>query len=398
MAAMPPNLADRHRLRYALEALLAPLGLVVLDGGTGSHNEIALSWQNCGGKPFVLIPLERLREAFGMLSGQREQGVQHDRLGRVTAAALGLKCTRPVLSEWICQLASELAAIRPDWAQPSRRLVVHCTHDVDRVHPLEPMGMVGRLARSGMGLRRGSIVPAQDLSRWVRHASRFTDLFEQVMRVERDAGAVATYFFMSGPYSWRRYGSRAGCRGRFRRILDLVRRYGHQPGLHGCAYSLARDDYDRQCERLSAAARQAILCHRNHYLVWDAVNSPSALAKAGIGVDSSCGFTDVNAFRAGMAHAYRLWDWQADRPSRVLEVPLIFMDSVMRGSEEQEWHELYERLETAGATGGCVAILFHIDYFVGQIERIRKYAKLLRWLTDRGAILGREMAASDPQR
>ena len=88
-----------------------------------------------------------------------------------------------------------------------------------------------------------------------------------------------------------------------------------------------------------------------------------------------------------MAHPYRLWDREADGPSPVTEIPLVFMDNALRGSQEAQWAQAYERLEAAAAVSGAVAALLHAGRFVEQEGSLQRYAGLLKWLTDRGAVL-----------
>ncbi|KKK65724.1 hypothetical protein LCGC14_2971260, partial [marine sediment metagenome] len=173
------------------------------------------------------------------------------------------------------------------------------------------------------------------------------------------------------------------------RLLEMAEQFGHRVGLHGCIYSLARDDYARQREFLSRAAGREVTWHRNHYLVYDPVRSPGQLARAGVRVDSSCGLNDANCFRGGTAHPHLLWDWQQQGPSPVIEVPIVFMDQAMPGNPtpEVEWAQLYRQLELSEAVGGAVSVLFHVDYFVANPECLDRYACLLEWLNGRGANL-----------
>jgi hypothetical protein len=121
--------------------------------------------------------------------------------------------------------------------------------------------------------------------------------------------------------------------------------------------------------------------------VWDAQRSPSALARAGLAVDTTCGFHDAQGFRAGLAWPYRLWDAQADTPCEVVEIPLIFMDAVGDVCDERTWAELYGLLERAQAVGGSVAVLCHVDCFLGHAAATERYRGLLAWLRQRGAVL-----------
>jgi peptidoglycan/xylan/chitin deacetylase (PgdA/CDA1 family) len=170
-------------------------------------------------------------------------------------------------------------------------------------------------------------------------------------------------------------------------MTEMVRRWGHCIGLHGCAHSLRRRDYGRQREALAHAAGGDVTGHRNHYLVFDAAQSPGLLATGGLRVDSSCGFHDANGFRAGVAHPYRLWDRQVGGPSTVTEIPLIFMDNAFRAPLEAQWAQAYERIEQAAVVGGAIAILLHVDRFLENEGCLQRYAGLLDWLKARGVDL-----------
>jgi len=387
-ALIPKGQSGGARLKYVLDALLGRFGVgVSIEGNSGNPGEVRLSCVDGGQGSVVTIDVNRLQSAFQMISGDAESCSERDHLGRVLGAKLARDCSEPVLSEWGRKLATSLFARDPGPRQRKKHFTVYLTHDVDRVHPLEPVGLAGRAVRAIRGLARGSLAGSSEAARWFLGSPRFLETFERIMRMEQQAGAVATYFFMSGPYSVRRYGSRSGRSKRLRRLAAMADRYGHRIGLHGCAYSLARDNYAVQREVLSQAVGREVLWHRNHYLVWDSLRSPGALAKAGIRVDSTCGFHDVNGFRAGVSSPYRLWDFAANAASEVVEIPLVFMDGVCRGPVTTEWDQLYQRIDSTEATGGSVAVLFHIDGFVGSLEAVRRYEELLYRLNRRGADL-----------
>jgi len=383
-ALVPPSPRNANQLAYALDAMLGPLGLDVSPLADQAAGGVELHWPRQPDRRVRVDPA-RLGEAFARISGLVEKDAPRDFLGRVGAAAAGIDCSKPLWSLWACELADKLAASNPAWRRPERKLTVFLTHDVDRVHPLEPMGLLGRACGAAKACLRGRR-PERGLFSWIAQAGEFAATYERLMRLEQQAGVSATYFFMSGPYSLRRYGSRSG-RGS-RRLLSLAEtaeRYGHRVGLHGCAYSPRRGDYARQRQTLEAATGCKVAWHRNHYLVYDAFRTPALLAAGGLAVDSTCGYHDANAFRAGLAWPYRLWDWSADAPSAVLEMPLAFMDGVCGGSADDEWAQLHERLESAAAVGGTVAVLTHVDRFIDDPDNMRRYEELLSWLSSKQA-------------
>jgi hypothetical protein len=383
---------DWHRLAFMIRVLLRPFGLATVVG-PGEDRDVLVGWPDYPPAAAVHLPAEWLRSAFAAVSGLRELGLPRGRFGRVASSALAGKTGRPWVSDLAWDLALRLAQANPAW-RPTRRFTVFLTHDVDRVHPFELLGLISRAGRAAKGVHGGDLRPGRSLRAWLTGAMKYCQLYDTTMRIEHEAGAVATYFFMSGPYSIGPGGARSGTGSRrLKELLGMVRQWGHRPGLHGCIHSLARQDYARQRKTFSEAAGQDITWHRNHYLVYSPEQSPRQLEQAGLEVDSSCAFHDLNGFRAGMAHPYPLWDLSCDRPTNVMEIPLVFMDVAAPDAEdiEKAWSELYGLLEQAEKVSGGVAVLFHVDHFIDSAYTLDRYAELLGWLTGRGANLAGEL-------
>jgi len=329
--------------------------------------------------------------AFQRLSGCTEKDLLRNRLHSLDESKLDSEYTRPSLSEWAWRIAKELAEQNPTWRPLPARLIVHLTHDVDRVNPYEPIGLMRRLAVPTRGVNPTIRARLDDLIAWLRNAKHFEATLNTHMKMEREVEAKSTFFFMSGPYGFSLTGSRTGnClrNKHLKRILESVKRFGHRIGLHGCAYSLQRNGYARQSKALARVAGRDITWHRNHYLVWDPCRSPKALREGGIQVDSTLGFNTRQGFRAGLAWPYELWDMSTNAPSGILEIPMVFMDAAGVIIEEgPTWDELYRVMEEAEALGGEVAVNFHPDYFIGRPEVMDRYAAFLEWLQSRGAKL-----------
>lgn len=387
--ALPADTSDGHELAYAAENLLRPFGFVFewrTDGPDSSQVRLSV---DSGDQPGVMLDVERLRGAFERISGQAEQNLPKDGLGRVQEAGLERRDYGLDLSEWGLEICHALnQGISGQWGA-ERSLTVHLTHDVDRVHPLDPMGLVRRLVVPTRGVPNTFASKARDFLRWVSVSGQFPAIIERIMAAEHQSGARATYFCMSGPYSFRRTGSRTGnCQKsrRFAQIVTMAEHFGHRIGLHGCAYSLERKDYMRQREALSRAVGREVTWHRNHYLVWDAQQSPKLLRESGFNIDSTVGFNSFQGFRAGLAWPYELWDFDQDRPAGIMEIPMVFMDAAGTIIQPgKTWDDLYQILLQVESLGGEVAVNFHPEYFVGQPEVMDRYTSFLDWLQNRSA-------------
>jgi hypothetical protein len=390
--------AEAHHFAYALRAMLEPLGLTP-KAQIQNDPACPLEIQWPDGTERLPIDPARLREAFAAISGLREQPVPKDHLGRTTLRAMGLDCRKPDLGHWAADIASSLAGMNPQWRRPEPRFTVFLTHDVEPLTLLEPVDLAGKLIRLAKSTIRRDWRTVREVWRWLSRPGRLVKTYRDLAELEQSMGAVATYFFMCGRYDLRRYGCRSVWPvGRLRRLVGLAQRHGHRVGLHGSAYGIQDDDYDRRIESLAELAGAPVTWYRNHYLAWDAAQSPPTLFRSGLRVDSTCGFNDGAGFRAGLPWTYELWDIQGDRPSGVMEIPLIFMDAGHDLSLDKTWDDLRRMLEEVESVGGAVAVLFHPGLFVGSRQYVLRYKGLMEWLTARGADLaGHCDEMSDPR-
>ena len=392
----PQGLSDRKAIVYTFENLFRPFSCRLSFKADGTDPEaVSLAIKAQRQPTPVPLKLHELRQAFSRISGRMELNMPKDGLGRVDENRLMADYSRPDLSEWSWKIFKALVPDSNDPVFKHPQLRVHLTHDVDRVNPYDPMGLLRRLIVSTRGVDTNSLARLADFMGWVKNGVNFPEVFETIMGMEQSAGAMGTYFCMSGPYSFRKIGSRTeDCRKnrRAQKVFQQISRHGHRLGLHGCAYSLDNRDYARQREDLAETARLEVTWHRNHYLVWNPTISPPALREAGISVDSTLGFNTRQAFRAGLAWPYELWDIKKDAPSGVLEIPMVFMDAAgVITQDGLTWDDLYHQLDLSEAVGGEVAVNFHPDYFLGHPLVFKRYEAFLQWLNHRGVQLNHEV-------
>ncbi|MBW6514183.1 MAG: polysaccharide deacetylase family protein [Candidatus Syntrophosphaera sp.] len=115
------------------------------------------------------------------------------------------------------------------------------------------------------------------------------------------------------------------------RIRDrLVRILGDQEvGLHGSPESA----YDGNALRKEMANLRSVgfevTGYRSHYLNFDYQRSFRILEEAGIQYDSTLGYWENIGFRAGISFPFYPFNLEENRPFRVLEIPLIVMDTTL---------------------------------------------------------------------
>ena len=343
--------------------------------------------------------------AFFHLARIEEIGAPRDRHGRFFAAS---SCLDP-LDPPVERLRRELGLSVPWYG--TARFVVALTHDVDVPWRWTRIGMLGAAARlKGHALagRAGqALQEARGLARVPLHRLRGSDpnwRFAEIVAEEREHGSGSTFFVMAG-HGHRADGAAPEAYERLRpRLVETLVAAGAEVGLHG-SY-LAAEELDRLAtERAMLAQLEGpIIGHRYHYLRVDPQRNLVPLARIGFHYDTSLGFPDALGFRAGIAHPFRPWDLEQEKPADLVEVPLAVMDATLA-------EERYEGLSAAAAKprilalldwaaehGGGFSILWHPERFDPPSARgwDRLYFDVIDAVAERGGVCvtARELAGT----
>jgi peptidoglycan/xylan/chitin deacetylase (PgdA/CDA1 family) len=276
------------------------------------------------------------------------------------------------------------------------------SHDVDRTRRREPFLLASNALRSLRFLSRLRVGQAgrrlTEIGQLlVGHEDPLAN-FWRWLDLERKHGFRSTFFFLGGP-RWRRYGARYDLKApETRQIIDMIAAQGWEVGLHGSYYaSCDRRCLEREKRELEAIVAAPVRGHRQHYLHLRVPDSWSAQEAAGLVYDASYGYRFKAGFRAGMCFPFFPYNVEAERCSRVLELPLIFMDSNYRSVlGKQGWQLICPLLETVQRHHGLITFNFH---YCGIHERsypgwFELYARLLDCLREQDAFVapGAEIA------
>jgi peptidoglycan/xylan/chitin deacetylase (PgdA/CDA1 family) len=385
-----------RRARWVLDTLGATeLGL----GDDVPYVEAAWERVESGERPEG----DPLAEAFFHLSRLEERGGERDRHSRFPATASSLDPLDPPLE----RLRRTLGLEPPRWG--GARFAVVLTHDVDVPWRWTSVGIRGAAARMRDHARSGRGGPAlreaRALAEVPLHKLRGTDpnwSFERILRIESARGVASTFFVMAG-HSHPADGAAPETYERLRpRLVRTLLAGGAEIGLHG-SYAAAADlDLLRaEKERLEELAGP-LAGHRYHYLRVETERNLAPLAGLGFAYDTSLGFADAPGFRAGIAQPFRPWDWRADAPAGLVEIPLAAMDVTLR--EERYLglptaaaeRRLYDLVASAAEHGGGFSVLWHSDRFdpstSGGWDRL--YFRFIKAVRDHGGVClaARELA------
>jgi peptidoglycan/xylan/chitin deacetylase (PgdA/CDA1 family) len=338
---------------------------------------------------------DALAASFFHLARVEEQGAERDRHGRFLATSSCLDPLDPPLE----RLRREFGVEPPRYREA--RFAVALTHDVDVPWRWTRIGVLGAAARLKSHALAGRVGPAvheaSGLARVPVHKLRGTDpnwRFAEIVAEEREHDARSTFFLLAG-HGHRADGAAPETYDRLRpRLVETLLESGAEVGLHG-SY-LAADELDRLARErvLLAQLDGPLLGHRYHYLRVDPHRNLAPLAGLGFRYDTSLGFPDALGFRAGIAHPFRPWDFAADRPADLVEVPLAVMDATLAEeryaglSAAEAKPRVLELLDWAAEHGGGFSILWHPERFDGPSARgwDRLYFETIDAVRERGGV------------
>lgn len=357
-----------------------------------------------------LAPFDILASAFVLLAcwDERTSG-ERDRFGRlpydasVFAANPELHIDEPAVDGYVdllrAALAPRLAALGQQplpaagWLWRSRAgarqraahagagsaasaggFAVALTHDIDNLWRWTPRGFVASAYRSARAARHGNSAALRrelgDLGEWAtKHLPRRTDpfwTFPQMLAGE-DARGVSSTFFVIASHSHKQDGNQPETyQRRIPAALAALRAAKREIGLHGNdADRLGPANIERDRDDLARRAAAPVDGMRYHYLRCLYHETLAYLEQAGIAYDSSLAFAEHEGFRCGTSFPFHPFNLKAERPLRLLELPLAVMDTSLQGTQYRALdaaageRAASEILARARAAGGTVALLWH---------------------------------------
>jgi hypothetical protein len=376
------------------------------------------------------VPFDLVASAFSLLAcwDERTSGAR-DRFGRlpygasVFAANPGLRLEEPAVDRYVellrAVLAPRLAELglpplpRPGWmwgdgpaggGSAGARFAIALTHDLDNLWRWTARGFAATGFRSARAVRRRDAAALRrevgDVLDWlIYHLPRRGDpywTFAQMLGGE-DRRGVSSTFFVIASHTHRQDGLQPGTyRKRIPAALELLRRGRREVGLHGndadrngaAAVAGDRDDLARR-------AGSEVSGMRYHYLRCLYHETLAHLEEAGLDYDSSLAFAEHEGFRCGVSFPFHPYSLSAERPLRLLELPLAIMDTSLHGAQyralsaaaaERVSREVLGRARTAG---GAAAVLWHNLRFDPRTAQGYDdvYWRLIDWARAEGALL-----------
>ncbi len=332
--------------------------------------------------------------AFFDLARVEELDGRRDEHGRFLAAYSSLDPLDPPLE----RLRRKLGVEPRRWG--GARFAVALSTDVDVPWRWRRRAVLGSAARLKSAALKGRLRPAYGEARALAgiplHKLRGSDpywRFEEITAELRRREVRSTFFVMGG-HRHPADGPSPELYDRLRpRLVETLLEGGAEVGLHG-SYTAADDPAQlaREAECLRDLAGQ-VSGHRFHYLRLDIERNLGAIEKLGFVYDCTLGFPDQPGFRAGIAQPFRPWNFEAERPFDLIEIPLAVMDATLAEehyldlSAREAEPRLLELLDWAQENGGAFSLLWHPGSFdPAQGGWAKLYFRLIDAVKERGGV------------
>ena len=236
------------------------------------------------------------------------------------------------------------------------------THDIDNC-------MSAWLEGSFSELKKGRIfsIPALIFKRIFSKDDWFN--FDLISSIEKQYSARSTFFFLpekGKKNQWKNADYRIGSK-KIRNVIRKLADDGFEIGIHG-SFGTHTDTQKFKNEILKINA-PFITGNRFHFLMFDAAKTTGILEKNGIKYDTSLGFAEYTGFRRGTCYPFYLYDFERNKTSDVLEIPLIVMDTTLRNKKYMDFapentrDEIIKLMNEVKKFNGVFTLLWHNTFF-----------------------------------
>jgi hypothetical protein len=333
----------------------------------------------------ISFGLDIIASIFFMLSRWEEIAVkERDLHGRFEAlSSLAVKenfIERPVVDEYISLFKMALKNMDESviFVQHDPKVTITC--DVDRYEKFYEGNALRTLA-GDLLVRHDPVLFFTDIFKYLNKSvlkgKDPFDKFDRIFDIARRFKTVPSFFILTtpkGPYSDGWFASALKDKEKF---FDFQKR-GANIGLHYGYFSLMNEqNIIEEKNALEKKYSLSVISGRAHFLQFDASSSFGVLEKAGIKEDHSLGYSGCSGFRCGTGRAFRPWNFYEKRTYRILETPLIVMDTTLYSHKKMNKQQIREKflqfINTGREHGTDITILIHNsspDFVFEAIEEI----------------------------
>jgi hypothetical protein len=192
--------------------------------------------------------------------------------------------------------------------------------------------------------------------------------FDAILAQEKKDNIQSSFFFLGrkGKYGLFRNADYNIKEAKFKDVFKKIKDNNSEVGIHGSLGSCNDGSgYNEEIQKFGFQIRG----NRFHFLEFDSQHTIDVLEKAGIEFDSTMGFAEHYGFRNGICFPFYLYDIRKDKPSGILEIPLILMDGTLQNSKymnlgKEEINERIDKLiREIKKINGLFTVLWHNTHY-----------------------------------
>lgn len=349
----------------------------------------------------IYIPIDIFGSAFFMLS-RYEETINHERdtHGRFpSSASLARQAgflDRPIVDEYVEILWTAINQLWPGLERKRRKARTLISCDLDS--PFDPASAsIYRLGRRllGLTLRQKSLNGALDTIK-NHFAVKLGDYshdpyrtaIDWIMDANEKAGNQVAFYFIPEQTDQIIDNNVSLSEPRMRTLMRSIHTRGHEIGIHPgyntYKYPEAFANSVRTLRRVmkEEAIEQNVLGGRQHYLRWETPTTAQLWEANGLTYDTTLYYADCPGFRCGTCHEYPMFDLVKRKPLKLLQRPLVVMESTIIGmmalgcsDEALDLMQRYKRI--CHQFDGDFTLLWHNSYFENSAAK-EVYCKIIK--------------------
>jgi len=261
------------------------------------------------------------------------------------------------------------------------------THDVDYCHtPWTKNGLKSVLTSNIATTIQLPIKKVTQNKAWCN--------FEEIIKIEKERNAKSTFFILpNNQKSDKGFDNADYTLKEIEKHLEYIESEGFEIGIHPsiCTHKTC----SRLKDELEKLDKYKPTSSRFHFLIYKPGQSRKTLEINNVTTDSSLGFSEHIGFRNSFCLPFYLYNFEEDKKSSVLEIPLNIMDLTlhdkryMRIKKDKVLSRLETIIQETSKFNGVITILWHNNFMSDFLYKGWKsvYIKLLEKLNDKNAIL-----------
>ena len=192
--------------------------------------------------------------------------------------------------------------------------------------------------------------------------------FNEILELEKGLGINSTFFFLCRKgRNFGYYNADYNIKNKkFKKVFANIIENGSEIGIHG---SFGTHDNLNNFKTDLIKLPSNINGNRFHFLKFDIEKTPQILNDCNIKYDSSLAFAEHFGFRNSFCYPFYLYDIINDKPTHILEIPLILMDGTLQNkrylkvSKDDVLLRVNGIINEVKKFNGVFSILWHNTHF-----------------------------------